>query len=220
MRRLLIFVILLGGAAVCEAQKPVVDRVLVVVNRRVITQSDWLQQIGFEALMSGSAEVTTSEVALERLIDRELVTAQLKETPFDRINRAESGAEAARIRNEIASGKSDAEWDALLDRHYLTQEEFVQRVAEQQDILRFIDQKFRPGVQISREQIDNYYATKFVPEIKKKDAAAPLPTVEAVRERILRILTEEKVDELFTSWLKALRTETNIRRLALPVKMK
>lgn len=220
MRKTIAIAMLLLATGDALAQRPVVDRVLVVVSRRVITQSDWLQQVGFEALAGGGAEVATSEESLERLIDRELVVVQLKSTPFDRIEKAETVKAAQQLRQQLAPGKSDAEWEALLEQHYLTQEEFTQRVAEQQDILRFIDQKFRPGVQISREQIESYYANQFAPEVRKKDANATVPPLAEVRDKILRILTEEKVDEAFTSWLKALRMETNIRRLAQPVRMK
>ncbi|MGA7080112.1 MAG: hypothetical protein WBY61_15450, partial [Terriglobales bacterium] len=67
----------LAGSAVAG---PIVDRVVTNVNGHVVLQSDWEQEIAFEALTNGrdpdSFTSAEREAALNRLIDQELLREQ------------------------------------------------------------------------------------------------------------------------------------------------
>src|SRR5271156_7048674 len=70
--------------SLCLAAKAgeIVDRVVTNVNGHVVLQSDWEQEVAFEALSDGRdpASFTSDErkAALDRLIDQELLREQVR----------------------------------------------------------------------------------------------------------------------------------------------
>src|ERR1039457_3480105 len=61
---------------------PIVDRVVTNVNGHVVLQSDWEEEISFEAFVDGRAPdsftMTERRAALDRLIDQELLREQVR----------------------------------------------------------------------------------------------------------------------------------------------
>jgi hypothetical protein len=67
-------------------------------------------------------------------------------------------------------------------------------------------------VQIDTQSIESYYRDQFLPKLRNAGAQeVPLATVAG---KIREILTEEKVSQLFSSWLHSLRAESKIHTSA------
>src|SRR4029077_11739634 len=74
-----------------------------------------------------------------------------------------------------------------------------------------VDLRLRPTIQIENESIDSYYRNVFLEELRKAGLPpVPLPEVSG---RIREILTQEKINEAFTTWLQSLRKDSKIRTL-------
>jgi hypothetical protein len=82
-------------------------------------------------------------------------------------------------------------------------------VAHDIAVLRQVEARLRPTVQIDAQSIESYYRDKFLPQLRHA-GAQDVPLAE-VSGKIREILTQEKVNQLFSSWLQSLRAESKIR---------
>jgi parvulin-like peptidyl-prolyl isomerase len=216
MKQLRQLAILISLTMPCFAQQ-VIDRMVAVVDNHVITQSDWEEQENFEALVEGRKAGPVRHLAesLERLIDRQLISEHIGRVTFEHATPEQVVIQISEIRKQVGEqGKTDESWRKTLAAHSLSEEDLAQIVAGQLDVLRFVDVRFRPSVQIAPELIESYYQKTFLPELKKSgmnDAA--LPPLKQVEERIRQLLVEQRVNEVMNTWVQGLRTQANIQRL-------
>jgi peptidyl-prolyl cis-trans isomerase SurA len=191
----------------------VVDRIVATVNGRVILQSDLDEALSYEAVLSGRSlsEFTDDErrSVLDRLIDQELLREQMKSTDYRHASSDEVAERVADARKQYPDAASDPGWQALLAKFHLNEKKLVAHVEQQIDLLRLVDARLRPTVQIDSKSIEAYYREKFVPQLQQSGASeVPLTDVTA---KIRELLTEQKVNELLVSWLQTLRSESEVR---------
>lgn len=191
----------------------VIDRIVATVNGRIILQSDLDEALSYEAVLSGRALGQFSEderrSVLDRLIDQELLREQMKSAEFQHASEAEVAARVAEARKQYPEAATDEGWQALLAKFHLSQKDLEAHVGQQIDLLRLVDARLRPTVQIDSKTIEAYYREKFVPQLKQSGGSeVPLAEVTA---KIRELLTEQKVNELLVSWLQTLRSESAVR---------
>jgi hypothetical protein len=190
----------------------VIDRIVATVNGRVILQSDWDEALRYEALLNGRPlsqfTVDTRRAVLDRLIDQELLGEQTKSAAIQEVSRDEAAKRVAEARRQYPEAATDAGWRALLARYGLTENDLIDHVQRQIDLMRQVDARLRPSIQIDSKTIEAYYRDKFVPQLQQSGAGqVPLADVSA---RIRELLTQEKVSELLVSWLQTLRSESDV----------
>jgi peptidyl-prolyl cis-trans isomerase SurA len=198
--------------APARASAEVIDRIIATVNGRIILQSDWDEALCYEALLSNRtlAQFTDDDrrAVLDRLIDQELLREQMKSADFPHATEAEAAARVASARKQYPQAASSEAWRALLAQYHLTENDLLIRVRQQIDVMRLVDARLRPAVQIDSRSIEAYYRDQFVPKLKQSGASAvPLAEVSA---KIRELLTEQKVSELLISWLQTLRSEGQV----------
>jgi len=191
----------------------VIDRIVATVNGRIILQSDWDEALAYEALLNGHTPSQFSDderrAVLDRLIDQELLREQMKASDFPHASSAEVAKRIAEARAQYREAATDAGWQALLAAYHLTEADFASRVQRQIDLMRLVDARLRPAVQIDSKSIEAYYRDKFVPQLRQSGAQeVPLADVSA---KIRELLTQQKVSELLVSWLQTLRSESDVR---------
>ena len=217
MRRPWTLVVLVIMAVVPAPAQVMVDRVVAVVNDRVITLSDWRTQESYEAMLQGRPpdQVQLSDASLTRLMDRVLVLQQFKILNFEGITPEELQKQMTEVRSQIPGAQSDAGWQELLSQYGLTRDQVRRVVAEQVDFLRFIEARFRPSVQVPDADVQSYYANEFLPQLARKGiASSKAPPLSEVRGKIVHILSEGYIDEMLDSWLQNLRSRGNVHRVA------
>jgi peptidyl-prolyl cis-trans isomerase SurA len=195
------------------ALSEVVDRIVATVNGRVILQSDLDEALCYEALLNGRSPGQFSaedrSAVLDRLIDQELLREQMKSAEFKHASEAEAAARVAEARKQYPEAATDAGWQALLRQFGLSEKDLVAHVEQQIDLMRLVDARLRPNVQIDSKSIEDFYREKFVPQLKQ--AGAPQVALSDVSGKIREMLTQEKVSELLVSWLQTLRSESDVR---------
>jgi peptidyl-prolyl cis-trans isomerase SurA len=189
----------------------VIDRIVATVNGRVILQSDWDEALCYEALLTNRnlAQFSDDErrAVLDRLIDQELLREQMKSADFAHATDAEVAARIADARKQYPQAAADA-WQSLLAQYHLTEKDLLAHVRQQIDLMRLVDARLRPGVQIDSKSIEAYYRDQFVPKLKQSGVSeVPLADVSG---KIRELLTEQKVSELLVSWLQTLRSEGQV----------
>ncbi len=190
----------------------VIDRIVATVNGHIILQSDWNDALRYEAFLSGRTpgQFTEDErkAVLDRLIDQELLSEQIKSASFQHASEAEAAAQVAEARKQYPEAATDEGWKQLLDRFGLSEKSLMAHVEEQIDLMRLVDAHLRPAVQIDSKTVEAYYRDKFVPQLKQTGSPdVPLADVSA---KIRELLTQEKVNELMVSWLQTLRSESKV----------
>jgi peptidyl-prolyl cis-trans isomerase SurA len=191
----------------------VVDRIVAIVNGRVILQSDWDEALCYEALVSNRTldRFTDDDrrAVLDRLIDQELLREQMKSADFRHATDAEVQARIADARKQYPQAATDEGWRSFLASYHLSENDLFSRVRRQIDVMRLVDARLRPAVQIDSKSIEAYYRDQFVPKLK--EAGAPEVSLAEVSPKIRELLTEQKVSEMLVSWLQTLRSEGDVR---------
>ncbi|MFZ3339388.1 MAG: SurA N-terminal domain-containing protein [Terriglobales bacterium] len=202
---LLAFLLPIGAVA-----GPIVDRVVANVNGHVVLQSDWEEEVSFEAFEDGKdpASFTQEErkAALDRLIDQELLREQVRPSqpaPPDQV-----AARVAEVRKLQPNSSTDAGWHAALQRYGMTQSELEARLSNQIQLMKLVEDRLRPSIQIDQKAVESYYHDQLLPQLKKAGAQAK-PLTE-VYGRIKTLLAEKKLNEMLTGWLASLRSEGHI----------
>jgi peptidyl-prolyl cis-trans isomerase SurA len=205
---LLAALLLLPGRAPAQ----VIDRIIATVNGHIILQSDWDEALCYEALLTNRTlvEFTDDErrAVLDRLIDQELLREQMKSADFPHATDAEVAARVAEARKQYPQATSSDAWQTLLAEYHLAEKDLLAHVRQQIDVMRLVDARLRPAVEIDSKTIEEYYRDQFVPKLKQSGASeVPLAEVSA---KIRELLTEQKVSELLVSWLQTLRSEGQV----------
>jgi hypothetical protein len=205
-----ILVILMLNAVLFGSE--VLDRIVATVDKHAIMRSDVEQEARFTHFLAGqTGEITGQDeiAALGRLVDRDLVADQVAVFGAIPVTKQEIASRIAQLRAQIAGAESEAGWQQLLKESGLEEEDVENRIAEEIRTLRFIDMRFRSEVRVGPRSIQNYYDSKFVPEMKSKNLVPP--PLDEVRDKIEAILREERVNTLISDWLKGLRSQTRIQ---------
>jgi hypothetical protein len=193
----------------------VVDRMVAVVNRHVVLESDLDQATRVEFLMQAKPieRLTYADrmAVMERLIDRSLLDQQIVNPAMLDPAPAELKAKIEEVREGIPGAAKDETWKTILAGYGLTQQDVEEQLTSQVRILRFIDLRFRGLVRVDKAAIASYYQDRFLPEVRKRNAAEP--KLEEVSDKIEQILAEQRIDELLSNWLKTLRAQAHIERM-------
>lgn len=215
------FIAAIGSAAQQpNAASPVVlDRVVAVVNNHAILSSDIDDEIRLSVLdpnLVGEGELSRP-LALEQLISRSLIQQQIRQEDLQAIEPSQEvvNARLNQIRKQLPACvhqncATDAGWNAFLSSHGLTADRVESYLRYRLEILSFIEERFRQGIQISQPQIDSYYHDTLLPQYKPGDA---VPSLDQVAPRVQEILLEQQVTVLFDAWLTNLRTQGDVEVL-------
>jgi peptidyl-prolyl cis-trans isomerase SurA len=210
----------LAGGAVANAVPElgvVLDRLIAVVNGDVILESDVDEERRFEEVQPYRAAATyTREKIIERLIDRALILQQAALEPEDAVSGEDLDAQLATLRKDIPACKqyhceTDDGWKKYLGDHGFTVEEFRARWKQRMQLLKFIELRFRNGINVSDSEIKAYYEKTMLPEYAKRNVTPP--KLGTIQKRIEEVLLQQEVGALLQDWLKSLRAQGSVRTI-------
>ncbi len=210
-RRQLAFLLLL--LAPLAAGGELVDRIVARVDHRVILESEVEDSLRYQAMIAGRRPGPFSaqerKQAIDRMVDQALIEEQIDHVTFVRASKPDIDQQVADLRQRLSGAAGDQGWRALLARYGLTEQDIAELVAEQVDIYRFVDNRFRPNIHIDKRSIESYYQEQFIPELHKRGARdVPLSEVSG---KIEKILLEQRINELMGLWLRNLRLQEEVQ---------
>jgi hypothetical protein len=214
LRGLVAFLLL--ALSSCAAE--VVDRMVAVVNKQVILQSELEQTAHVEFLLQGkppSAKPATTEMqaVLDQLIDRDLLEQQIMNPAVLSPTKEEVAARIKEVRTQIPGADTNDGWKAVLAAYGVSEQDVEEQIISQLRILKFVDLRFRALAQVDRTAVSSYYQEKLLPQLHQQ--GAPVPPLKDVAAKIEKILAEQRIDELLNSWLQTLRSQSHIQKIAL-----
>jgi parvulin-like peptidyl-prolyl isomerase len=187
----------------------IVDRVAVIVDKHALKLSDIQRDLRVTEFLNREPPQTGPEnmrKSAERLIDQTIIAEDMAkggyarppeseaDATFQQLVRDRFGGNGARMRNELA-------------RYSLTEAELREQLLWQLTVLRFIEERFRPGVQIADDEVRSYY-DQHLAEFKRLDPGDS--SFEAVEPQIRQTLEGEAINKNFEAWLDAARKRARI----------
>jgi hypothetical protein len=179
----------------------VIDRIAVTVDSQVITQSRVLEEIRLAAFLNGEKPDVGGEARRRmagRLVEQLLLQREMELTRYPAAPPSEADQAIERLKRERFSGTSYRE---AVRAYAITEEELKQYLLRQAALLRFIEARFRPEVQVTESEIKDCY--------EKRNVQAQTSSEEA-RARCEEALAAAGVDKAVDRWLRETRERVRI----------
>ncbi len=190
----------------------IVDRIVATVNGHIILQSDWEDEIRYEAFINGrtlsSLTPATRKASLDRLIDQELLREQIRGVDSPNADFEEVSKRVLQIRKQLAENGTEEEWHAMLGQYGLTQSDLESQIRIEFDLTRLVDARLRPTVTVDAKSIESYYNQELLPQLRQTGATDV--SLAEITPKIKEVLTQERMNQLLTAWLKDLRAGSEI----------
>lgn len=197
------FILAIFAASV---QATVLDRIAVTVGRQVITESDVVRDLRVAAFLDQKPVDLSAEQkrkTADRLVDQLLI---LQEAAFSRVplpSKAEALKMVEPVKAQYGSG-----YQSALAKYGISEDDVLDHLLAGLRALRYTELRFRPEVQYSDDDLRDLYFT-LTQEWKQK-GVTEIPTFEASRDQLEKLLSEQRTTEALDRWLKTQRTETRI----------
>ncbi len=201
------------GAPVFAASGDVLDRVVVSIGDTAITQSDVEREYLFERFLDGQWPAPPPDAAAlaqardrltyQKLLDREGETARGDPAGLE-------DAAAEQLKELRARYNDDEKFREALQKLGMDEQQLRERLADQAQILRIIDQRLRPTASPAPADIENYYRQVFLPEYARQNKG-PAPALAAVESQIREILVQKSINERLTNWLHGLEARHRVK---------
>ena len=212
------YVVLLALLPSVTPASVVLDRIAVVVGRHVVkisqgyrcgpATSDIDREIRLTDFVNGERldlSPAARRKAADRLIDQELIRSEIAVGGYE----TASQEDAKKLLKQIRTGRyhSEAEYRSALRQYGITEQQLEAQLLWQLTVLKFVEQRFRPGVLVSDQDIRDYY-DRHLPELRRTSGTTT--SLQVMRPKIQEILTGEQVNQQFFAWLEQGRKQIHI----------
>ena len=190
---LLVLAGLLSGAVI-------VDRIAVIVGKRVVKASDVERDLRVTHLLNNEPldlSAGTRRKAAERLIDQELVRQEIMNGGYSDPSEQDVTTFLEQLTRDRFNG-SEAGFREAMTRYGLSEEQLKRHLLWQLTVLRFIDERFRPGVLVTDQDVSAYYQ------------AHPAERQKLSEAQVREILEGDRVNQIFEEWLAQARRRSRI----------
>jgi hypothetical protein len=204
MKHWLSLAILMAVAAAGEN----LDRIAVTVGPHVIPESEVILDLRIAAFLDGATPDLSGaqkRKAADRLVDQYLVLADAAATRAPLPSDADVETLLAPLKARYAS---EAEFRAALERAGISEPQLKAHLLAGLRMLRYTDLRFRGEVQITEENLRDFY-NSLAAESREK-GSAPAPDFESSRDQVEKLLTDQRVMQALDRWLGTARNENQI----------
>jgi hypothetical protein len=189
-------------------QAEVVDRIAVTVDQQVITELQLDEELRVTAFLNHqpiARNLDARRGAASRLIQQLLVRREieLRHFPLPAPN------EIDKFVDQFRTSLPPADFGPSLRQYQLTEAILREHLAMQLGTLQFIEFRFRPDLEISSVEIENYYQRE-ISKWKAEHPGAPPPTLAESKESIQNVLSGQRTDDALDTWLQERRKQASI----------
>jgi parvulin-like peptidyl-prolyl isomerase len=184
----------------------IIDRIAVIVGNSIIKDSDIDRDIRATDFLNGRPLKLGAErkPAADRLIDQALIRREIRIGDYPTATFQEADQELEKLEKQRFANQ--AAFEKALTSYGLTPLDLRAEFRWQLTVLRFIDQRFKPAVVVTDQQVDDYYKQHKAALGRQHPGESPEDLHDAVRDT----LAGEQVNKLFFDWLDQQRREAKI----------
>lgn len=197
-------------AVMCIALRPAgaetLDRIAVTIGTHVITESEVIRELRVTAFLdhkTADLSPAARRKSADRLVDQYMI---LEEAALSHLTLP--GPAAIESLLDHTKEEYGTDYQAALAHSFLTEKDAVDHLLQGLRTLRFTEMRFRPEIQLSSDELNDYY--NGLVEKWKAENKSPIPSFEESRETVERLMTEERMMQALDRWLGASRTERRI----------
>ncbi|MGA2215859.1 MAG: hypothetical protein ABSH31_21485 [Bryobacteraceae bacterium] len=199
---------LLLAAGLGTLSAEIIDRIAITVGNQVITESQIGEEIRITAFLNRDKvdiSAGAKKQAVNRLIEQALVKREmdLSHYPFPPAVDASAALEGIE-----ATYPNQGDFAAALESYGISEADLSRRLLWQFTLLRFIEYRFRPGIQIAAGDVQTYYRQQV--SGWERQGINPIPTLEDSRDQIEEILTQKRIDQALDQWLADTRKQVPV----------
>jgi hypothetical protein len=187
----------------------IIDRIAISVGNLVITESQIDEEIRLTAFLNQepvNLDNAERKKAAARLIEQTLIRREMEFSRYPLPPLSDAAKSLETLKNRY---KTEAEYRQALDEYGISEDALKRRLWWQATFLRFIDYRFRPGIQVPDADVQAYYQQEL--DKWKQEGIQPVPSLDDVRASIEQTLTEQRIDQELDRWLADTRTQVAIR---------
>jgi hypothetical protein len=186
----------------------IIDRIAVTAGNQVITESQIDEEIRITAFLNREKldiGAESRKQAANRLIEQALVRREMDLSHYPLPLAEDASAALAGIKD---SYPNETEYAAALKSYGITEADLTRRLLWQFTLLRFIEYRFRPGIQIPDADVQTYYRQQVSGWEQK--GINPIPSLEDSRDQIEEILTQKRIDQALDQWMADTRKQAAV----------
>jgi hypothetical protein len=189
----------------------IIDRIVITVANQVITQSQIDDELRVTAFLNRDKVDLSADArkqAAGRLIEQALIRREMDLSHYPLPEISDAGESLHSLK---AMYSSETDFQNALEASGVSVDDLTRRLWWQLTLLRFIDYRFRPGIQVPAADVQAYYRQQ-VSQWEQK-GTKPIPTFEESRDQIEEILTQNRIDQALEQWIKDTRNQVIITYL-------
>lgn len=196
---------LLALGVTCAHSQELLDQIAARVENDIILWSEVRTLSRYQMLVNGKSE--SDGAILDRLIDQWIVRNEADTARFPHPADAEIAHGVEHLQASFASAE---EYQARKKQSGLSDKEIDRIVAGQLYLTNYLDSRFRPAVQVSAKQVEDFYQQAVVPRATTHNQKPP--TLDASREYIQEALIQRGINEQADIWLKESRGRLHVEK--------
>jgi hypothetical protein len=186
----------------------VIDRMAVIVGKHAIKLSDIKRDLRLTEFMNReplNLDANEMRKSAERLIDQTIIHDEIL-NGYTLPSSSDADSLVKHLVRDRFAG-SDNRLRTALSSYGLDEDDLRKQFLWELTVLRFIDQRFRPGVQVTDEDLRSYYDQHLV-DLKREYPKNN--SFDALQTQVRASLEGERVNEAFTAWLADARKQVRI----------
>jgi hypothetical protein len=188
------FILASGFWLLASLHAETLDKIVAVVDGRIITLSDVRQETAVRNVLGEKA--IDEDAVMQQLVEARLIESQLEGFPGVNVSDGEIAEALAKLQK-----KEGVNARALQD-----------GVSRRMRTARYLDVRFRQFLRASDEDVRKYYDEIFVPAARAR-GTNPIPPLEQVSDAVRQNVLEEQLDKEVSTWLEAVRRRSTIEIL-------
>ncbi len=192
------------------ASAVIIDRIDILVGNWIIKESDIQRDVRATEFLNGqplSINNAARKEAANRLIDQLFIRHEIFVGGYPTATPQEADEDIDRLMKQ--KYKTHAALEQALKHYGLDDAELRTQFQLHLTVLRFIDERFRPAVLVTDEQVEKYYREHRTVLQRQY----PGKSLDDLRDNIRDILSGERVNSLFFAWLDEQRKDSKIKYL-------
>jgi hypothetical protein len=184
------------------------DRIVAVVDGDPVLDSDLERAIalGLVARQPGESEAQLRRRVLDGVIAQRLRVHAVERFGFEQVPVERIAEQVAAIR---ARFPSEQEFQRRLRQLGMPLEGLEQLVAQQLQVLVYVDELLGARVFVGLEEIEAHYERVLAPQLRR--TGQPVPPLDEVREQIREVLRQERLNQELERWTAELRRQADVQ---------